>query len=396
MKNEKEKLGLYVHIPFCMQKCRYCDFLSFPACSKQQEVYVEALNREIDGIQEKYPNAALKEYKVDTIYFGGGTPSVIDEKLIGEILCKLKTAFDISETAEITLEANPGTLNVTKLQAYRAFGINRLSIGLQSANEKELRLLGRIHSWEEFQENFYAARKEGFENINIDIMTALPGQTEESLQKTINCIMELQPEHVSAYSLIIEEGTPFYEMYHETDCLDEPTFIQPATNALPDEEKERKLYVLTRDNLEKNGYVHYEISNFAKPGYESRHNSACWELTEYLGLGLGAAGLLCHARYRNGSEMAEYIKHPEKAFIYEELDRDRQEEEFMFLGLRMKKGVDENVFYKRFGVTMRQEYGKTLCKLENQKLLKYKDGCWSLTDVGIDYGNYVFSEFLKN
>ncbi len=380
MEAGKNPLGLYVHIPFCVQKCHYCDFLSFPCDIKMQEAYVDALCREIDGLFEKY----TLHYFVPTIYFGGGTPSLLSPELIKIILRKLKSVFSVTADAEITLEANPGTLSREKLTAYRAMGINRLSIGLQSADAEELKILGRIHTWELFQENYEAARRAGFGNINVDVMTALPGQTKEKLSCTLEKVLALNPEHISAYSLILEEGTPFYETYGaDSACL-----------GLPDEEEERKLYYLTRDTLVKNGYFHYEISNFAKPGYESRHNSAYWTRQDYIGLGLGASSLLDNVRCRNQEDLSGYIENPCKTSERFLLEKTAQMEEFMFLGLRLLCGVDQDKFNKTFLVPLTEVYGGTLHKLMREGLLCEKDGRIALTDQGIDYGNYVFSAFL--
>lgn len=382
MKAGKKPLGIYVHIPFCVQKCRYCDFLSFPCDIKTQEAYVEALCREIDGLSEK--SAPDPNYFVPTVYFGGGTPSLLTPALLEKILCKLKTVFCIVPDAEITLEANPGTLTKEKLAAYCAMGINRLSIGLQSADEEELKLLGRIHTWEMFRENYEAAREAGFYNINVDVMTALPGQTAKKLGRTLEKVLALSPEHISAYSLIIEEGTPFYEIYGGLNGCPE----------LPDEEAERALYYLTRDTLVKNGYLHYEISNFARPGYESRHNGAYWTRQDYVGLGLGAASLLDNVRWRNEEELAAYLENPCKISERLSLEKAAQMEEFLFLGLRLMRGVDEAEFYGAFHARLTQMYGTPLKKLMQEGLLCKKEGRIALTDKGIDYGNYVFSSFL--
>ncbi len=387
MKAEKNPLGLYVHIPFCVQKCKYCDFLSFSCDMKTMEVYADALCREIESISEKYPllrkrGSTISDYFVPTIYFGGGTPSLLSPALLEKILCKLKGAFVIASEAEITLEANPGMLTREKLAAYHAMGINRLSIGLQSAEEEELKLLGRIHTWEDFRENYEAAREAGFYNINVDVMTALPGQTQEKLARTLEKVLTLKPEHVSAYSLILEKGTPFYEIYGE-NCRE-----------LPDEDTERTLYYLVRDMLVKNGYFHYEISNFAKPGYESRHNSAYWKRQDYIGLGLGASSLFHHARWRNEEGLSDYIINPCKIGEQLTIKETEQMEEFLFLGLRLLCGVSEAEFYETFSVSLFGRYGDTIEKHLKEGLLCRRNGRIALTDRGIDYGNYVFSTFL--
>ncbi len=387
MKAEKNILGIYVHIPFCVQKCKYCDFLSFSCDTKTMEVYADALCREAESLSEKYPplrerGSTVQDYVVSTIYFGGGTPSLFPPALLSRILCKLKGIFVIDPKAEITLEANPGTLTKKKLAAYYAMGINRLSIGLQSAEEEELKLLGRIHTWETFRENYEAAREAGFSNINIDLMTALPGQTKEKLARTLEKVLPLKPEHISAYSLILEEGTPFYETYGG-DCT-----------ALPDEDTERALYYFMRDLLVKNGYFHYEISNFARPGYESRHNSAYWKRQNYIGLGLGASSLFHQVRYRNEGVLSNYIGNPWKIGEQLSIKKTEQMEEFLFLGLRLLRGVSAAEFYETFSVSLFGRYGDTIEKLLKEDLLCRKNERFALTDRGIDYGNYVFSTFL--
>lgn len=382
MKEGKKPLGIYVHIPFCAQKCRYCDFLSFPGDKQTQVAYVEALCREIDRISEK--SVLVLDYFVPTVYFGGGTPSLLPSACVEKILYKLKSAFLIKSDAEITLEANPGTLTAEKLTAYRAMGINRLSIGLQSADNEELKLLGRIHTWEMFRENYEAAREAGYHNINIDLMTALPGQSKEKLISTLEKVLALNPEHISAYSLIIEEGTAFYEIYGS----------QSGCSLLPNEEAERALYYLTRDTLVNNSYIQYEISNFAKPGYESKHNSAYWTRRDYIGLGLGASSLLENVRWHNEEEIMTYLENPCKISERLPLEMEAQMEEFLFLGLRLLRGISEEEFYKTFHVKLMQMYGNVLDKLIQEGLLYKKEERFALTDKGIDYGNYVFSTFL--
>lgn len=390
MKETRDLLGFYVHIPFCVQKCNYCDFLSFSGMESMQEKYVAALCQEIELLEEKYTGLKLQETQTDTIYIGGGTPSILNPELIKKILCKLKERSFLSPTAEITIEANPGTLTKEKLCAYHEMGINRLSIGLQSASNTELMLLGRIHTWEEFQQNYLAAREAGFQNINIDIMTALPGQTENRLKQTLEQVLELEPEHISAYSLILEEGTPFYQSYVKEDAGKDNMLLH-----LPTEEKERSLYYLTRDMLIQYGYHHYEISNFAKPDFESRHNSSYWNRTPYLGLGLGASSLFGDRRFRNVTGLSDYIKSPTEFEEQILLDRAAKMEEFMFLGLRLLRGIEIGAFEQNFQTTLEHEYGTEINKLKKEGLLLEKNGFLSLTASGIDYGNYVFSSFLK-
>ena len=351
---------------------------------------MDAVRREIDMIPEKYADTDFSGYCVQTVYFGGGTPSILSPDLLGSILCKLNTSFFISENAEITMEANPGTLSKEILPAYREFGINRLSIGLQSADDEELKLLGRIHTWRDFTDNYEAAKRAGFQNINVDIMTALPGQAEATLDKTIEKVLLLEPAHISAYSLIIEEGTLFHEWFKE-DGKGEPV----QSLLLPDEEQERRMYWHTGDMLREAGYVHYEISNFAKPGFESRHNLSYWTGIDYLGLGLGASSLLSHVRYKNPAELDIYIREPGRQGERLVLEETAQMEEFMFLGLRMQRGVGKREFFSLFHVPVTQVYGKEIIKLKREGLLYEEMGRIALTKRGIDYGNYVFSAFLK-
>ena len=366
-----------MHIPFCLRKCAYCDFLSFPADADTHKNYVNALCKQIDATDDPRP--------VASVYIGGGTPSVIGPEWIDKILCKLKDRFDISGDAEITIEVNPGTVGPEHFKIYREAGINRLSIGLQSANEDELKLLGRIHTYADFLKTFHGARDAGFDNISVDLMTALPGQDASELMHSLSCVCDLYPEHVSAYSLILEEGTPFYERYAD-----------PGTDAdiLPDEETERQLYYLTRDYLADRGYVHYEISNFAKPGYESRHNSSYWTGQDYLGFGLGAASLNRGVRYRMTRDLAVYLADPDHREEITVLSERDAMSECMFLGLRMMRGVSERDFYDMFGTELTDIYGEEIDRLIAQGLLDKADGKLFLTEKGTDFGNYVFSRFV--
>ena len=289
---EKEDLScleLYIHIPFCVRKCAYCDFLSFPSGEEERERYVERLTEEIEEA-----GAVSEGYVATAIFFGGGTPSVLTPKQTERILNAVKKSFYVAEDAEITTEVNPGTADRKKLEAWRQAGINRLSFGLQSTETRELQYLGRIHTMEDFLESYRAAREAGFENINIDLMSALPGQTVSSWEKTLRTVVSLQPEHISAYSLIIEEGTPFCQLFGEDgDAAEEKKRRQSlGIPELPDEDAERRMYYDTERILGEAGYHRYEISNYAKPGYECRHNKGYWTGTEYLGLGLGASSYI--------------------------------------------------------------------------------------------------------
>lgn len=366
--NKIKPLGLYVHIPFCVRKCDYCDFLSGPADEEIQKAYVEQLLEEIR--RDGNPSAA---YEVQTVFFGGGTPSILRADWLCRILCELRQIFPFSKDAEITVEANPGTVEKEKLSAYREAGINRLSFGLQSARNEELKKLGRIHTWEQFLESYEWARQAGFFNINLDLMSALPGQTVRSWQKTLEEVVALDPEHISAYSLILEEGTPFYSQYEKHPDL------------LPSEEEERQMYSDTKRFLEARGYERYEISNYAKPGYACRHNVGYWERTDYKGYGLGAASLLNNIRYTNQTELSGYLAGMTGG-SKEVLTEQAVREEYFFLGLRKTEGVDPGKY--------RTYYKNLIKKLQMQQLLEEKDDKICLTGRGIDVSNYVLAQFL--
>ena len=384
----KKPLELYIHIPFCLRKCAYCDFLSNVQNEETIETYVLSLVDEIlaHGSERKYVSA----YEVTTIFFGGGTPSILNASQIQRIFYALEKSFEIAPDAEITIEANPGTVTIEKLEAYRACGINRISFGLQSANNEELKLLGRIHTYEEFLESFRLARECGFENINVDLISAIPKQTLASWEETLKNIIALNPEHISAYSLIVEEGTPFANMYGE-GC--------PGEQDLPSEEEERKIYYRTKEMLKDAGYNCYEISNYAKEGMECKHNLGYWERKEYLGIGLGSASLINNVRYSNISDLSRYIKCAKHLDIIQAdiqvLSAQEQMEEFMFLGLRKMVGISKQEFEECFGVDIDEVYGKQLKKLILEDLIERKDGWIRLTERGIDVSNYVFAEFME-
>lgn len=389
-----KKLGIYVHIPFCVRKCAYCDFLSFEGMMDKQGPYIGALNKEVDIILEKYGIAEGQEYEISSIYFGGGTPTSIKESYICDLLCKLKEKFNVSEDAEITLEANPGTLGLEKLIAYKNAGFNRLSIGLQSADNAELNFLSRIHTFEEFKENFLTAYEVGFRNINVDLMTGLPYQGEYNLNATLDALFELsvRPTHISAYSLIIEKGTEFFDKFGERD--DDGKYNGPMGSAMPKVEQERAMYYLVRNRLISEGYMQYEISNFAYPGYESVHNSAYWSRQDYIGFGLGASSCISNVRYKNTESLDEYMGNPRYILEEVKLDTKAQMEEFMFLGLRRIGGVSTYEFSTTFGKSIESVYDAKLKKLIGEGLMAYDGGHYMLTELGIDYGNYCFSEFL--
>ncbi len=390
-------LGIYIHIPFCVRKCDYCDFFSEPAAKEVWRAYVQALIKEI------YLNQDVKgRYLVKTVFFGGGTPSILPGQAIAEITAALRDCFDFEkESMEISLEANPGTVTEEKLALWKEARVNRLSFGLQSADNQELALLGRIHTFEQFLESWELADQAGYGNRNIDLMSALPGQTAESWLRTLRTAAALEPEHLSVYSLIIEEGTPFYQRFAGPGS--------PDFSLLPDEEEERKIYKLTCRELKKYGYRRYEISNYARLGYACRHNCGYWEGVWYLGFGAGAASYISErikgtetgevpVRRCNIRDTPAYIRRMDNGFSpVEERERltvEEQMEEFMFLGLRMEKGISFSAFYQRFGFSFSQVYGRVTEKLMGQGLLaKTKEGI-RLTDYGIDVSNYVFEAYL--
>lgn len=384
----KTAMQLYIHIPFCVKKCDYCDFLSFPAKESMQEAYVKALVQELDYYGEKFHNRFLS-----TIFVGGGTPSWLHERLMEVIFSAVYRNFKVAENAEITIECNPGTVTDQKYAVYKSLGINRLSIGLQSANDEELRTLGRIHTFEQFLRTYDKARHHGFTNVNVDLMSSLPGQSAEDFVKSLKKVVRLKPEHISAYSLIIEEGTPFYEKY-EMDAARQAEGL--PTEILPSEEEEYKTTKCTRELLQAEGYHWYEISNFAKPGKECRHNIGYWKRADYLGVGLGAASLIENVRYANTTDIFQYLKAPERAAQGETIKRTAQMEEFMFLGLRMTDGFFRSEFEAAFGVPIEGVYGDVLKKLQKEELILQREGVIRLTEEGIDVSNYALSQFLLN
>ena len=378
----KKELELYLHIPFCVSKCKYCDFLSAPSGEEQRQIYVERLCRRIRYWSDVIHNYG---YEIVSIFVGGGTPSILTEAQITQVFEAVHESFPIREDAEITLEMNPGTDVKDKLPVYRELGINRLSMGLQSADNEELKCLGRIHTYEDFRQVYQWAREAGFTNINVDLMSAIPGQTLESYEDTLRKVADLEPEHISAYSLIIEEGTPFYERYGEGRHAEE----------LPNEDIERQMYVRTGEILEDYGYHRYEISNYAKDGYECRHNLGYWDRKEYLGLGAGASSLMDHIRWKEPDHIG-----PSTGLVLEEredftrLRRKDEMEEFMFLGLRKINGVSEYDFYKSFRVSMDEIYKESIENLIKEGLRVREEDRIRLTDRGIDLSNYALSQFL--
>ena len=375
MKRKDTSFELYIHIPFCVRKCAYCDFLSVPGSEEAKASYTEALLREIEAVK-------TEKREVSSIFVGGGTPSALSPSLMGDIFEKIHKSFSVAPDAEITIEANPGTLSKEKLFLYRNVGINRLSLGLQSPEAAELKSLGRIHTYEEFLESFSLAREAGFQNINVDLMCALPDQTYEGWVRNLRKVAALHPEHISAYSLIIEEGTPF---------------AKRKLN-LPDEDTEYRMYEDTAGILAEYGYEQYEISNYAKKDLACQHNVGYWTRKEYLGLGLGAASLWGNQRFSNTSDFSLYLNNsgfPEKIRgDRDALSLEAEMSEFMFLGLRMTKGVSKAEFLEGFGVPIESVYGNVLDKYKSVGLLEEKEGRIFLTRAGIHVSNGVMAEFL--
>lgn len=383
-------MELYIHIPFCVRKCKYCDFLSMTADEETRERYVKALMGEIAYYGR---HMEKKDRILETVYFGGGTPTVIGARNLINILDCIKKCFQVKDGCEITVELNPATIDGEGLKELYENGVNRLSIGLQSAHNEELRLLGRIHSYEDFLEVFGKAREAGFENINVDLISALPGQSVGDYQDSLQKVIRLKPEHISAYSLILEEGTPFYNTY-----VNHPEL-------LPDEETDREMYHLTKKVLKEAGYDRYEISNYAKPGFESKHNSGYWKRVPYLGTGLGASSFMEGKRFKNGTNLKEYLQnweiedenivHEDRFDEFYALSLQDEMAEYMYLGLRMSRGVSIKSFFKCFGKGLFDIYGRELIKLEKEGLLlvdEEGDRVY-LTDFGMDVSNYVFERF---
>ena len=376
-----ESIGLYIHIPFCRQKCLYCDFPSWAGKEGQMQAYVDALTAEIQAQGKRYANR-----EVISVFFGGGTPTALEIPMLAQLMRAVSESFRGAADAEITTEANPGTLSFEMAAALKKMGFNRLSMGVQAWQNSILRSLGRIHTIEEFLENYHAVRQAGFENVNVDLMFALPGQTMAEWQETLRHIVALKPEHISAYSLILEEGTPFCESYREGE-------LHPVS-----EETDREMYHWAVDYLAEQGYRQYEISNFARAGRQSRHNCIYWRAEEYLGLGLGAHSYMDGVRFHNGYDLQAYISAEGNPLRLRE-DAERLTEadalaEFMFLGLRLTEGVSFARFRQRFGKEMDAVYGKELRELTELGLLvREKDGV-RLSRRGVDVSNFVFERFL--
>lgn len=374
-----KELGVYIHIPFCKQKCLYCDFISFAQKEEMQEKYVEAIKKEINNWHKQNENFLIK-----TIYIGGGTPSFIESKYITQIL----NQFEVGPATSITIEVNPGTVTKQKLESYKKTGINRLSIGLQSTNNKLLKEIGRIHNYEDFLQIYKTAIEVGFKNINVDLMIGLPNQSISDVKDTLNKITTLNPEHISVYSLIVEEGTPIAKL------------IQNKTLILPDEEKERQMYWYVKDYLELKGYKHYEISNFAKPDFESKHNMDCWEQKQYIGFGVAANSYIDNKRFCNISDLQKYIencnngKFEDNIVIQEIQSKEDKMKEYMILGLRKIDGVSIQKFENKFNENPIMIFKKELQKLCEEQLILIDGDIIKLTNKGLDFANIVWEEFI--
>lgn len=378
-----KELGIYIHIPFCKSKCLYCDFNSYANKDSCIDRYIKSVKKEIEKYAQDNKNVLVK-----TIYIGGGTPSYIKEKYIKELLETIKKNFEIFSNAEITIEVNPGTVNRRKLESYYKAGINRLSIGLQSTNDKLLKLIGRVHDFEDFLETVKLANTVGFTNINADCMIGLPNQNIYDVEETINTLINLRLTHVSVYSLIVEPGTPLEEK------------INSGELKLPDEEIERYMYWFAKRKLEENGYLHYEISNFARPMFRSRHNMDCWNQKEYKGFGVSASSYENRVRYTNISNIEKYIKNieedkfEENYIIEEKQDREAMMKEYMLLGLRKITGVNISEFRKKFGTIPAFKYNKEIAKLKEEGLIDSNGLSIRLTKKGLDLANLVWEEFV--
>ena len=375
-------LGLYIHIPFCVSKCKYCDFNSYKLNLDKKKKYLKALQKEMEFYREEVVGK-----NIETIFIGGGTPSILNENEIKFLFDEIKKNFNIKKDAEITMECNPGTLTLEKLKVMKDCGVNRLSIGLQAVQNQHLNYIGRIHTYEEFEKNYKQAKEVGFENINIDLMYALPNQSREDWMESLEKVVKLNPTHISAYSLILEEGTELFNMYErkEFKLLDEDTDIE--------------MYKYTINYLKSNGYDQYEISNYAKKGYECKHNILYWKCKNYVGLGASASGFLNKTRYNNLCGLDEYeeiIYSGKKPLEWEEKLSIKDEiEESIFLGLRMNEGIKFEDFLEKYNFNFKEEYKNEINKLKNMGLIQVDDQFMALTQKGREISNSVFVEFIK-
>jgi len=374
-------LSLYIHIPFCISKCKYCDFLSFSKNDEIIEKYIKTLIKEIKMKKDEF-----SEYYIKTIFIGGGTPTILNSKMLFLLLESINNNFNIDTNTEFTIESNPGTLDTEKINVLRDMSVNRISMGLQSCDNKMLKKIGRIHSYEQFEDNYYKIRDAGIKNINVDLMFGLPDQTRGDWLFTLKKVTNLNPEHISSYGLIIEKGTPFFDLYKSKKLI------------LPTDEAERNMYYETIEFLKEKDYNHYEISNFSKNKYECKHNIVYWQLEPYIGLGLGAHSYFNSQRYCNTSDLSKYIKDISEEHVIkneiQSIDKKASMEEFMFLGLRMIEGISKANFKNKFGSDILDIYGDIIDKLIEDGLLIDDMDKIRLTKKGIDISNYVFLKFL--
>ncbi len=372
------ELSVYVHIPFCVSKCRYCDFLSFTSDEELRRDYVRALLKQLEGYESRRDGESVR-----TVYFGGGTPSVLETGLFEDIMEGIRAKFTLTQGAEISMEINPATVDYMSLKRYRMAGANRISIGLQSADDAELKRLGRIHTFRDFLDTYDLVREAGFTNVNADLISSLPDQRAEGFRKSLKAVCDVNPEHISVYSLIVEEGTPFSEEYRR------------GSLNLPDEEEDFRIYSLTREYLKERGYGRYEISNYARPGFECVHNRVYWNRGDYLGLGLGAASLIGNRRFSVTSDIDEYISSGGNALSADAcLSRKSEMEEFMFLGLRQTDGVRESDFRECFGKDIMEVYGRVIEEQEKDGFLARGEGSVFFTERGLDVSNILLARYL--
>jgi len=380
-----KSIELYLHIPFCVRKCKYCDFLSFAMDETAIELYVRQLIKEIIVQSQFY-----KDYTVSSIFIGGGTPSILKSVHVTNIMSAIYAQWTVEASAEISMESNPGTVSEERLLNYKAAGINRLSIGLQSASDGELKALGRIHTYADFLASYEAARNAGYNNINVDLMSGIPGQSVDSWRRTLKNVAMLKPEHISAYSLIIEEGTDFYRMYG----------TEEGKKLLPNEDDDRQMYHDTEAILKQYGYARYEISNYARSGYECKHNKGYWTGVEYLGMGLGASSYTMNKRFHVEKDLNAYMHMDLTKDItglyqdIQEIDREARISEFMFLGLRLTQGVSTAEYAQRFNENMMDKYRFQIEKHMRHGLLEYQAPYLRLTEKGLDLANVVMQDFL--
>jgi oxygen-independent coproporphyrinogen III oxidase len=378
---DNNEVSLYIHIPFCRSKCYYCDFNSYAGMEELMPAYFEALKKEL-----VYYSKILTKYSIGTIFIGGGTPSAVEKEYIVELMKLCRDRLNISDSAEISIETNPGTLDYDKLSAYRDSGINRLSMGLQAWQGSILKKIGRIHNSSEFEENLIAAKKAGFQNLNVDLIFGLPGQKEKDWEETLERVVDLGVEHISCYSLKIEEGTPFGDR------------LEKGEISYMDDELDRKMYYKAIEFLAEKGFNHYEISNFAKPGFECRHNLVYWKVKPYIGIGAGSHSYFDEKRFNNINSVEEYVKYLENNEIPKEnievIDKSESISEYIILGLRLTEGIGIREFKEIFNENILEIYKSQIEKLINESLLvKYGDRL-KLTAKGLDLANKVFVEFI--